>query len=433
MKTLSILISIFIFYSSSNLFAATPVSYIGVHNVDRNIPTQQIAELSNAGAQIVRSNAVAWHMIEKTAGVWDWVNGDYTVANATKSKMDVMFSLIAPPVWANNMPPYATGPAHLSMFKNMADWENYCRTVMLRYKGVVKYWEIWNEENAPTVWFKGGTPEDFVALTRAAYTIAKSIDPNNVVIMGGIVGPDAEVKYGGKNFFARTLQLGISDYIDVYAVHYTAAEWDKYVWFTGLIKKYGNPLKPIWNTEEDYRPGEVGNVSKSFLIDHYLQGMDKVFYYLAKDIVDAKGNLVYHGLFDLNNNQNPSMHELQKLSSFLSNSTYLGAENQGSNVVFYFSDTVQKRTLNMVVWNMYSDTYSLPKGISACQVTDASGKPLAAIAQQPVLFGSQPNFLSCNMDSGFNPQTLAGTQSSQTKLANLLRSITRKSNCNPRK
>ncbi len=204
----------------------------------------------------------------------------------------------------------------------------------------------------------------------------------------------------------------------MYAIHYTASEWDKYVWFTSLIKQYGHPLKPIWNTEEDYRPDEAGNVSKSFLIAHYLQGMDKVFYFLAKDIVDAKGNLVYHGLFDSNNNQNPSMLELQQLKSFLSRGGYLGAQADGSNVVFFFSDTEQIRTLNMIAWNIGADTYTLPKGISGCQVTDATGKSMASISKQPVSFNSQPSYLTCSTDVGFKPQSQTSFQNSQTKLAN---------------
>lgn len=84
--------------------------------------------------------------------------------------------------------------------KSLDDWEMYCKTVVEHYKGTIDHWEIWNEPyfamffgrkvndswNGKQAPGKSdmirGTPEEYAALAKRAFSTVRSANPNAKVL-----------------------------------------------------------------------------------------------------------------------------------------------------------------------------------------------------------------------------------------------------------
>ena len=93
---------------------------------------------------------------------------------------------------------FQTPPDDLSL------WDNYLTRTVKRYKGKVKYWEIWNEPDiSPVLKHK---PELYFKLLKRNYKQIKEIDPKAEVI--GICGSHMW-------FFKAALEANALDYLDI--------------------------------------------------------------------------------------------------------------------------------------------------------------------------------------------------------------------------
>lgn len=99
-------------------------------------------------------------------------------------------------------------------YKTVADWKadptihtDHIRNLATRYKGKVKYWEIFNEPNA-----HGFKPEDYVELLKQAHAIFKEIDSE-----AKIVGPCGTSSY--HDWTEAVLAAGGGPYFDILSFH----------------------------------------------------------------------------------------------------------------------------------------------------------------------------------------------------------------------
>jgi hypothetical protein len=213
-------------------------------------------------------NETTWSVLEPAKGQYAWGKLDAAVANAEKNGVnDILFVLAGTPSWATDDP--ASGgaagvlPGAAGMPRNIADWDAFVTQVATRYKGRISAYQIWNEANLST--FSTGTPAELAALTKNAYGIIKSIDPNATVVapsMGtrlGSKGSQLSKKfmrfYGA---YLRELQK-VNWPVDVWAAHTYPASLgtpiDRGLLIKGYqnaLKSFGAPSKPIWDTENNF-------------------------------------------------------------------------------------------------------------------------------------------------------------------------------------
>ena len=71
-----------------------------------------------------------------------------------------------------------------------AEFQQYVRKMVTKYKGLIPKWEIWNEENSLRFWINKPNPQEYSNLLRTTYKTIKHIDPRAEVVMGGIMGDD---------------------------------------------------------------------------------------------------------------------------------------------------------------------------------------------------------------------------------------------------
>ncbi|HEU5316990.1 MAG TPA: cellulase family glycosylhydrolase [Chloroflexota bacterium] len=122
---------------------------------------------------------VPWSYVERVKGQPDWAELDRMVDAAMQAGVNVMFSVVSSPSWSradgrNNGPP-----------DNPADFASFAGQLAARYRGQVRAYEIWNEQNFAREWGGGRiNAGEYVELLKAAYPAIKASDPEAVVITG---------------------------------------------------------------------------------------------------------------------------------------------------------------------------------------------------------------------------------------------------------
>ena len=162
--------------------------------------------------------ALNWHSIQPD---WDpdpqhTPRFDYTdpvVASLTNRGIEVVGMLIGTPQWASPAP---THPYFFQFPPNDLNlWEVYVRATVDRYKDVIDYWEVWNEENYDLGWRPVANVDDYLALYQRTWEAIKGpngVDPDAKLVLGGLSGIDI-------NFLKALVDRGAWNMIDVVAVH----------------------------------------------------------------------------------------------------------------------------------------------------------------------------------------------------------------------
>jgi hypothetical protein len=157
-------------------------------------------------------SGTSWTSLEPQQGVWNWQPLDIWVAAAEQHGVeDILLTLGQTPPWASTNPDdvnYIGAGAPAPPTDNQY-WRDYITAVAQRYKGRIRYYEIWNEPNDPT--YYTGTVAELAELTAEAYSIIKSVDPDNTVLSPAAYAP---------GYLNQLLQAGIAQNVDMIAYHF---------------------------------------------------------------------------------------------------------------------------------------------------------------------------------------------------------------------
>jgi len=188
-----------------------------------SIRTAVLDKMQQAGITWVRIDA-SWSRIEDTG---KGARNAATLALLTSCidmsrarGMQVMVDIAGTPGWATNGGSKAA-PTNNSDFGDFMGW------IAGNYKGKVAAWQIYNELNNGGFW--SGTPAQYAALVKAAYSPIKTADPSTLVVLGGIMwqdGPYLQSLYSADAAFKNSF--------DVVATH-------GYQWESGRAPEYQPP------------------------------------------------------------------------------------------------------------------------------------------------------------------------------------------------
>lgn len=95
-----------------------------------------------------------------------------------------------------------------------AAFARYAAFVARHFRGRVRYFDLWNEWNAPTGRTTPGTAEDYVELARHAYPAIKAENADAVVLSGGITSAGLQ-----DGWIERFIELGGLRLVDALSVH----------------------------------------------------------------------------------------------------------------------------------------------------------------------------------------------------------------------
>ena len=199
----------------------------------------------------------AWEGLEPHKGEWHFEKLDQAVSIAEMHGAEVLLTLGYPAPWAALDPILARNNMYVAQCpRDMADWENYVRSVARRYKGRIKYYELMNEPLFTEI-DEGVLDKRYFPVARmvdmariAKYEIGKADPAAKIVSMS----PSGNV-FGIKRIDAF-LSAGGGKYIDVVGFHYysnTAEDIPFLVAETRkVMQRHGLENMPLWNTESGF-------------------------------------------------------------------------------------------------------------------------------------------------------------------------------------
>ena len=149
------------------------------------------------------------------------------------------------------------------------EWCEYVKSVVSRFHGRVKYWEIWNETNIESFWRSTPDPKAYAAFLKCTYETIKSIDPDAQVVYGGLAGVPFD-------YYEESLKAGAGEYFDVINIHpYRSGLVSRSIIerflsdlqkFQDLTVQYTGRKKPLWITEMGWAtPPSAGDRSAALI------------------------------------------------------------------------------------------------------------------------------------------------------------------------
>ncbi len=275
-----------------------PPNALGVNTflqqeVEASKRERQLQMISDAGFNFIRQQ-FPWADIEidgpgdfvdrrnpSLGAISAWDKYDNIVSLAKARNIDILARLDAPPKWAHE------GYADLGDFGPAAKDErfaDYVGAVVSRYKGRIRYYQIWNEPNIYPEWGNQRVnPEHYAKLLCLAYDRAKSIDPN-VVIVAAALAPT--VAQDGRDlsdlvFLQRMYGAGGGRCFDVAAAQGYGL-WSgpgdtrlspletnvaRHTLMRDIMVRSGDARKPIWLSEVNWnavpdQPDKIAGVGR---------------------------------------------------------------------------------------------------------------------------------------------------------------------------
>lgn len=229
---------------------------------------------------------VAWPDLEPRKGMWRFDNLDKYLAAAEEHHVEVLLPLGLSPRWASARPDERSvyGPGFAAEPNDLEDWRAYVTAVVKHCGARVRAYEIWNEPNLKPFW-SGGT-DQLVILTREAFQIIRSINPQAI-----IVSPSATASYGTK-WLAEFLSKGGGQYVDVigYHVYVNPDPPEAMLPIIQRIKQImadnGVGDRPLWNTEVGWarpKPFLPEDLAAAYLARTYIlnwaAGVQRLYWY----------------------------------------------------------------------------------------------------------------------------------------------------------
>ncbi|QSV44856.1 glycosyl hydrolase [Geobacter benzoatilyticus] len=307
-KFYEIVICIFIVLIVGMSNAKTNVEYIpeeffGMH----------VQHLDSSGWPLVKfkslrlwDSGVRWDNIEVEDNEFNFKMLDFYIKSAIDHNVDVLYTMGMTPTWASGRPnePSVYGKSGIAAEPvNIELWKRYVRKIVERYRGRIKYYEIWNEPAEKG--FFSGDIITLVKMTKEAHAIIKSVDP-----AARIVCPPSTAKKNGIAWLDEFLRLGGGDYIDIVGYHlYVPGKPELMVKVIRHVKNImgkHNVVKPIWNTETGWSrnvaipPGsDAAYVARSYIIN-WSEGVERFFWYSWDNTNWVSINMInnYGGLTD---------------------------------------------------------------------------------------------------------------------------------------
>ena len=181
-----------------------------------------------------------WKYVEPRQGEWTFGHLDRLMDDADRIGVRILPILDYEVPWAYH--PWAD--------EHIGRWREYVRRVVSRYRGRCPVWEVWNEQNCG----QGAkhpfpSPNEYVALLKAAYEEIKSADPAARVAIGGFAG----VPF---SYIEGVYEAGGREYFDIMNVHpYQGSDKaehkmaEQFRKLRALMEKHGDGTKPVWVTE----------------------------------------------------------------------------------------------------------------------------------------------------------------------------------------
>ena len=195
-----------------------------------------------------------------------WVKYDQIVEAARGAGIEILARLDRAPAWATPGFDPRSNPWMQAPPADNADFADFAGQLATRYRGKVRYYQIWNEPNLFGEW--GGRPPDpaeYLAMLRAVGQAIRAADPDARIVLAGLA---PTIETGPDNLsdllFLRTLyQLGAKGDFDVAAsmsyglwtgprdprIDDQRVNFPRAVLWREAMLEFGDAQTPVWAAE----------------------------------------------------------------------------------------------------------------------------------------------------------------------------------------
>ena len=287
---------------------------------------KSISLMQEAGVGWVRVDFL-WSDIEPKEDKFDFAKYDCIVELLKAKGIHILGILHYSTDWASSCGQWNCPPGKNELFVK------YAAQVIRRYKGQVKYWELWNEPDSATYWKEQDGLKSYCVLLKEVYSAAKQIDPECKILNGGLANGIGSVNKlydnGAKNyfdilnlhFFQTPLQAdsikAVAAYPKLaYKVMVRNGDGNKKIWFTEIGcpgVKNKEQAENWWmgkNPTEKQQAAWVKEVYTELLKD---PNVEKVFWAFFRDTKNHwKNGVDYFGLVRWDFSRKPSFKAYQE-------------------------------------------------------------------------------------------------------------------------
>ena len=289
-----------------------------------------LTNLESIGVTSIRTGADWADISYAGPDTYDWSQLDEEVSLIRSAGMSVDMVITGTPPWEADD---GVSGTDIGQPADPAAFGQFAAAVAQRYapEGVQDY-EIWNEPNNTVFWQPTPNPAAYVHVLQASYTDIKAVDPNALVITGGLA-PESNAN-GDINeitFLKDMYADGAQGYFDALGDHpysYPALPDTYEPWsgwsqmdstptsLEGVMAANGDANKPIWITEVGAPTGGPDSVGTTGQADEMTQAIDNarrspwigaVYLYTYQDSGgDAATDEDWFGLLNTDGSQKPA-------------------------------------------------------------------------------------------------------------------------------
>jgi len=167
------------------------------------------------GIAMIRTD-FTWARIEPARGQFDFSGLDRVVEAAEERSVEILAILDYGNWWA------ASSEDSLSPPDDVTDFGDYVEAVAERYRGRVRYYEVWNEQNLGYgFWHPTEDPDAYASLLAEASARLRAVDPDAVISFGGLFQPRLFFNTEGEEYLRQVAAAAadLASLVDVVAYH----------------------------------------------------------------------------------------------------------------------------------------------------------------------------------------------------------------------
>ncbi len=241
------------------------IAQAGFHWLRQEFPWEDI-EIHGKGDFVDRRNDLDGDGVVDAVDAW--AKYDHIVDLAAQYGLEVVPRLSNPPAWSRAQGDTAGTYAPPD---DLADWGDYVYAVVSRYRGRVRYYQLWNEPNVYPEWGEQPVdPEGYTRLLCEGYRRAREADPDAVIISGALAatvslypGPGPSTGMNEFVFLQRMYDAGAADCFDILAINDymlwsgptdrrlrpDIINFSRPLYVRDIMVANGDAHKPIWISE----------------------------------------------------------------------------------------------------------------------------------------------------------------------------------------
>jgi hypothetical protein len=220
-----------------------PLDFAGMVHAGNTASDEEYEFLDALGVSWILTTFY-WNSIERERGVWDFSRTDKYVEAAHSHGKKILIVLAYDAAWLHSK---GKTKRYIAP-QDIPFYVEFVERVVMRYKGKVSAWQIWNEPN----WiFWKGARKDYFALAEAGAKKIREIDPDASLLTGGILR--APASFVNALFKSGAMNYGSQASVHTYDLNPegSARVYDS---FCALLKKNGY-AGDVWVTETGYPTG----------------------------------------------------------------------------------------------------------------------------------------------------------------------------------